>query len=49
MEIFDLLGNVLDRMEWKNDIDFSGYQSGLYFIRIYTDDLVILKKVQVTH
>jgi hypothetical protein len=46
--ISDLLGREIDRfelVEYKNEIDFSKYTNGIYFISFVCDSSVVTKKI----
>jgi len=46
IQVFNILGNlVFDNYESLNQIDFSNYTSGLYFIEIETEHGTMIKKI----
>ena len=45
IEIFDLLGNAILTTDIQNNIDVTNFQSGMYVIKIHSDNGQVTKKV----
>ena len=44
IEIIDNSGNIVLQTE-KNDLNISSLATGVYFVRIYSDNQIIMKKI----
>jgi hypothetical protein len=47
IEMIDLTGRIVFTSGWENKIDVSKLNSGLYFLRVYTDDGVKVKRIEI--